>query len=133
MAGSLTGYGVLYFAGVKLAGYSAAGFLINRRAHAAKPNPLVFGATRTVVGIAAGLVFPFVSESYDLNISPFAIYAMLAPLRLCEWLVLLWLFYTRRSVKLPWARFSLYGTGWSYVLDLPALLSIMFVPGGWID
>src|SRR5437879_1898932 len=50
MPGAPTEIGLVYFAGVKLAGYTAAGFGLNQLAGSAKPNPALFGLTRTACG-----------------------------------------------------------------------------------
>ena len=66
--------------------------------------------------------------------SHFAFYALLAPIRILEWLLLLALFYRRQLWSLRNALgYSLLGTGWSYLLDLPAILAMFVLPGGaWI-
>ncbi|MEO7678024.1 MAG: hypothetical protein ABIV39_14795, partial [Verrucomicrobiota bacterium] len=59
--------------------------------------------------------------------------ALLAPIRICEWVILLRLFFHRdwnwsRSLKL-----AALGTAWSYVLDIPAIMAFFVIPGGaWI-
>jgi hypothetical protein len=57
----------------------------------------------------------------------------LAPVRVAEWWFLLWLFYDRqlRQKRKDWNWVAL-GTGYSYALDIPALLGFCITGGAWI-
>jgi len=72
----------------------------------------------------------------DITHSMFLWYALLVPIRLLEWVGTIWVFYERKAARTDWQRISkcsLVGSAWSYVLDIPAALSLIVVPGGmWI-
>ena len=129
-------FGLAYFAGIKLAGYSAAGAYLNRQAPAEAPRPaaLRFGITRTLVGIGVGTGFGLAFSTAASSPAEGGFYAALIPLRLLEWLLVLWVFY--RGVPSIYGRrweLSTRGIVWSYLLDLPALAAAFVLPGGvWI-
>lgn len=62
------------------------------------------------------------------------------PVRLLEWLAVIWFFYERRSPaesdSARWSRafkWSALGILWSGLLDIPALLAVFALPGGvWV-
>jgi len=139
MPGGLGLIGFVAFGGVKLAGYTGAGAVLNRYL-LPKPEPLSIlkvGATRTGIGLVAGLsyglatalVSNFVSEKLGLAL----FFTLLIPLRLAEWLILLRLFFwDALGRKVPWKWMAL-GTGWSFALDGIAIACAFVVPGGiWI-
>jgi hypothetical protein len=126
--------GAVYFTGVKLAGYSAAGAYLNRRAATHHPTPLVFGAARTILGVAAGVTYGYILSRFSVSNTELAFYAGLVPVRIFEWLAIIWLFYRKNpQIAANRARYVAQGIGWSYVLDLPAVLAAFAIPGGfWI-
>jgi hypothetical protein len=128
-APSLLGLG--YYAAIKLAGYSAAGLLINRRYRAPGPHPVLFGTARMVLGLVAGLT---VGALLRVAHNELLFYLVLAPVRMGEWLLVLWLFYGRAGLpRSRWLWLSVLGSLWSYLLDLPAILAAFTLPGGmWI-
>jgi len=117
-----------------LVGYGLAGYQLNRLCRTTKPNPIIFGLTRTGLGLAAGVAFASVALWSDLTQSEAEFYVGLAPVRMAEWLLILWLFYVRSGLSRGrWVAYSALGSLWSYVLDIPAALSIFVIPGGvWI-
>lgn len=134
MPGGASLLGVAYFSAVKLAGYSYAGHFINTREQLAAPRPLMFGAGRTALGIAVGVPTSFGMAMLfpDHPMSWFLL--ALVPIRLLEWLLMLWLAY--RAPSGPWTRrwrYAGYGIAWSFVLDVPAIAAMFVLPGGfWI-
>jgi hypothetical protein len=134
LPGGGTFLGIAYFAAVKFAGYSAAGYFVNRSENTNRPKPLVFGGVRTALGIAAGISYSFLLSWVSVSNQELIFYAGLIPVRFLEWLLVLWLFY--RNVPQVRARRMLYvvlGVIWSYILDLPAVLIAFVLPGGfWI-
>jgi hypothetical protein len=126
--------GLAYFAAVKFAGYTAAGVWLNRRYGQSARTPFAFGMARTALGVAAGFAFGFLALGLGLTKSELAFYLLLAPIRLAEWSLIIWLFYGREEPDLR--RLVVYatlGSLWSYVLDLPAILAVFILPGGaWI-
>ena len=134
MPGGGTILGIGYFAAVKLAGYSAAGVFINRREKVQHPHPVLFGSARTVLGVAAGMSYAFTLGSFSVSNQEIVFYAGLIPLRIVEWLLLLWLFYRNTpGTRRRWVWYIALGVIWSYVLDLPAVFAAFTLPGGfWI-
>jgi hypothetical protein len=49
--------GLAYFAAVKFAGYSLAGSFMKKRLSSATPRVPLFGAARTILGLAVGIGF----------------------------------------------------------------------------
>ena len=95
--------------------------------------PWLVGGVRTVIGLAAGIGAAYVASQLGILRSEVGFYALLAPIRICEWLILFRLFFHRdwdwsRSLKL-----AAFGAVWSYVLDIPAIMAVFVIPGGaWI-
>jgi hypothetical protein len=134
MPGGGTFLGIAYFAAVKFAGYSAAGHFINRSGKTPRPNPLVFGGVRTALGVAAGIGYALLLSELSVTNKELTFYVGLIPVRFLEWLLVLWLFYG--NVPETGKRRMLYvvlGVIWSYMLDLPAVVTAFALPGGfWI-
>lgn len=127
-------FGLIYFAAVKLGGYTAAATVLKRQFPESNATPWLVGGVRTVIGLAAGFAAVFTAGHLGIIRSEFGFYALLAPIRMCEWLVLFALFFRRPTWE--WARslkIAVLGTLWSYVLDVPAVLAVFTLPGGaWI-
>lgn len=134
MPGGPTEIGIVYFSAVKLVGYSAAGLYLNRVEHTTRPHPLAFGVVRTVVGIAAGISYAFLLSGFAISNQEITFYAGLIPIRIIEWLVLLWLFYRgAENIETKRWKYVVLGVLWSYALDLPAVFAAFVLPGGfWI-
>jgi hypothetical protein len=126
--------GLVYFVGVKLAGYSAAGYQLNRLIVSPHPRPIVFGVARTALGLAAGISFGLLALKFGLGKSEPVFYVALLPIRVGEWLLILWYFYRRANLsRRRQLGFAAAGTAWSYVLDLPAVFAVFAIPGGaWV-
>ena len=134
MAAGPAPLGLVYFAAVKLVGYTAAASFIKTRISGSSASPWLVGGVRTVIGLAAGIGAAYVASQLGILRSEVGFYALLAPIRICEWLIVLGLFFRRpdwdwpRSLKL-----AALGTLWSYVLDIPAIMAVFVIPGGaWI-
>jgi hypothetical protein len=125
--------GLAYFAAVKLVGYTGAASFIKWWIPGSSASPWLVGGVRTVIGLGAGIGGAFLASQLGLLRSEVGFYALLAPIRMCEWLILLRLFFhhdwnSSRSLKL-----AALGTVWSYVLDIPAIVAVFVIPGGvWI-
>jgi hypothetical protein len=126
--------GLVYFAGVKLAGYSYAGRWLNRRLGASKPRPLVFGIVRTVLGLVVGIAFGMSMLGFEMVRSVPLFYVALLPVRICEWLLVLAVFYGRAPISgIRRLGYAAAGSVWSLILDLPAIYAVFALPGGaWI-
>jgi len=125
--------GLTYFAGIKLVGYSAAGAYVNRHERVVQPRPIVFGLARTAIGLGAGIAYALTVSQLAITRGELTFYLGLLPIRVLEWLAVLWLFYRATSERRHWPRYVLAGIGWSFFLDLPAILAAFTLPGGvWI-
>ncbi|MDB4906267.1 MAG: hypothetical protein JWO05_1051 [Gemmatimonadetes bacterium] len=126
--------GAVYFGAVKLIGYSAAGYYVNRREGLPAPRPLIFGATRAIIGVVVGSSYGYAYERFAPYSSPLPFYLGLIPIRILEWLFVFWLFYRHVSPlrqRLP--GYTVAGILWSFVLDIPAMATLFVLPGGfWI-
>jgi hypothetical protein len=133
MPGGPLPLGLAYFAAVKFVGYTAAASFIKRRIPDSSASPWLVGGVRTVIGLGAGIGAAYVASQLGILRSEVGFYALLAPIRICEWLIVLRLIFHRdwdwsRSLKL-----AALGTVWSYVLDIPAIMAVFAIPGGsWI-
>jgi hypothetical protein len=134
MAAGPATLGLVYFTAVKFAGYTAAAAFIKRRIPSTTKSAWLIGGVRTAIGIGVGLGAVYAFSRLGIIRSEISFYALLAPIRICEWLLLLALFFRRpewdwpRSLKLAGL-----GAVWSYVLDVPAILAVFVIPGGaWI-
>ena len=134
MPGGPSLVGLAYFAGIKLAGYSAAGAWLRKKYDRPEAKPLKFGIARTVLGLVVGIAFATTMLQIGIVESGVTYYLLLFPVRFAEWYVVIWGFFERHAVR-PGSLigYSLLGSVWSYVLDLPAMLAMFALPGGvWI-
>lgn len=140
--------GLAYFALIKLAGYTAAGWALNWlyggtahrspvvfadqiaeqviRKPVAYANPILFGVVRTVLGLLGGLAVCFFGTVIYGDDRLF--YIILAPVRYAEWLLVIWWFYGRVSPGI-WrlTGYSLLGALWSCLLDIPAIPALFLL------
>lgn len=144
MAGAPTGMGFLYFAAVKAAGYTAASVVLKYGYglwRAAKPSIWALGLTRTGIGLVAGGIYGgvWILALNKFNSSGgegFAVlfYAFLLPIRLGEWILLIWLFLDRglHQRGRMW-KYAAFGTICSYALDAIGVGAALVLPGGfWV-
>ena len=128
---SLLGLG--YFVGVKLVGYTAAGYWLRARCPLRAP-PLAFGAARTALGLAVGIAVTSLLGLAGWDRATPLFFLALVPVRFWEWrLTLHW--FTARDGLTPIQRstYALGGIAWSFALDLPAILAVFTIPGGsWV-
>lgn len=128
--------GYLAFSAVKLAGYTLAGWYLNRRYSNATAHFALVGLTRTIIGIVFGAALALATY---FPISLFGIAGILVyilgliPVRLLEWWIIIFIFYDRSMQSMPkdW-RFAALGTAWSFALDIPALIGLVATAGFWI-
>ena len=126
--------GLVYFGAVKLVGYTAAASFIRRQIPGSTAPPWLVGGVRTVIGLGAGTGAIYVASKLGIVRSEIGFYALLAPIRICEWLLLLGLFFRQPSWEWPCSfRLAALGALWSYALDIPAIFAVFAIPGGaWI-
>jgi len=126
--------GFAYFAAVKFVGYTAAAVYLKRKIPRSIASPWLLGGVRTAIGIGVGMGAVWIASKLGILKSEVGWYVLLAPIRICEWLILLGLFF--RHPAWEWSRslkLALLATVWSYILDIPAVLAVFVIPGGaWI-
>ena len=140
MPGGAGAVGYLAFGLVKAAGYTVVARSLKRMSGAegpAAPKVLSVGLARTGVGIAVGLAYGWLWLTFgpESDLSPLIYYALLFPIRLAEWGVVLWFFFGRNTTPpegFYW-KGTLLGTAASYGLDAIGVVAAFVVPGGfWI-
>jgi hypothetical protein len=137
--------GFAYFAGIKLAGYSAYAAVVNRSEAVAletkvRPSFLWVGLVRTLIGVSAGVSFGLFFWLLQRRYSGLgayggmAFFALLVPVRILEWLLLWRLFYRRSGMRGGVrTKFILFGIVVSFALDCVGIAAMMVIPGGaWI-
>ena len=115
--------GYIVFCMVKFVGYSFAGLLLSESYRRSDRNSWAVGGTRTLIGMGASAAYYGLFNL--LSIPEGALpWIGLIPVRLAEWWLLLWMFYDRPLQQRPkgWRCVS-FGTFWSYLLDLPAIVA----------
>jgi MFS family permease len=141
MGASHPGVGYCVYFGIKLAGYSAAAAVIGNYYERRDRNPLLVGTTRTVIGVVVGVAYwlglaallsAFPPPERGAGLTYLAV-AGLIPVRLAEWQFLIWLFYNRewKDRHKRWTT-SAIATGWSFLLDIPAIIGLIMTSGIWI-
>lgn len=144
MAGAPTAAGFLYFTGIKAAGYTAASVVLKigyGLRGAPKPSVWAVGLTRTGIGLAAGALYGglWILAMNKFNTmegegSAILFYVFLLPIRLAEWILLIWLFLDRglQQRGRMW-KYAAFGTICSYALDAIGVAAAFVLPGGiWV-
>ena len=136
MPGGPAPLGFACFSAVKLAGYSAAAWYFKRRYARSDLSSWKIGAARTALGLVVGASYGaiwWLAGKWTAN-SDLVYLALLFPIRLGEWSLILWLFFERQQLmRRRLLANSLLGTAWSYVLDAIGIFAALVIPGGiWI-
>ncbi len=121
--------GGIAFGAIKLVGYCFAAHIISKQYEKLPTSWFRIGLTRTLIGLAFG--YPYYSWATSFH-SPYFLLGLI-PIRIIEWLLLIVLFYDRRLSN--WRQALVVasaGTGWSFLLDLPAIFGYILVGGFWI-
>jgi hypothetical protein len=131
--------GFAYFVGVKFAGYTVAGLAIRKVYPEFTGSIVKVGATRTTIGIGAGLMYGVLwwlgSELFPkANPSGVFYFLGLLPIRVGEWMWLMYLFFDRSWIDPQKAfRVAVGGSIWSYCLDAIGIGAAFVIPGGiWV-
>jgi hypothetical protein len=132
--------GYVTFCGLKAVGYTAAAPLISRMLGRDNVNPYAVGATRTLIGMAAGIVLygmagmvrAAAGPTVRYHFGPLSVVALIL-MRIAEWWLLIWLFYRQRpcSRGRDWL-VVLLGILWSFILDVPATIGWLIVGGFYV-
>jgi len=144
MAGAPTPAGFLYFTAVKAVGYTAASVVLKYGYgawRAAKPRIWALGLTRTGIGLVAGGLYGGLwilalnkFDKFAGEGSAVLFYVFLLPIRLAEWILLIWLFLDRglHERGRMW-QYAAFGTICSYALDAVGVGAAFVLPGGfWV-
>jgi|SRR5579863_2115003 hypothetical protein len=144
MAGAPTPMGFVYFTAVKAVGYTAASVVLKiGYGLRGLPEPRIWavGLTRTGIGLAAGamygglwiLVLNGINSSGGEGYAAF-FYLFLLPIRLVEWILLIWLFFDRGlHHRIRMWKYAAFGTICSYALDAIGVGAALVLPGGfWV-
>lgn len=125
--------GLLAFPAIKAGGYMAFAVFLNRSFPDSPRNIVYVGGCRMLLGLAFGTVlalfsFPFVFVS-GLGLLVYII--GLIPVRGLEWWIIIRGFYGHKpwnEVKAP----IILGIVWSFLLDVPALIGLVYTASFWI-
>ena len=119
----------LTYAAVKIAGYALFAKVLNRYAEQPAP-PLKFGLVKTVLGLAGGIAYFFLSMYLaGEDTSDVLMYIGTLPVRLLVWATVIQMFYRDGLQRRTMVLATLAGTAWSYVLDGLMLLLFGILPG----
>ena len=127
--------GYVAFCAVKFAGYSVAAHWMSLYFKANDRNLFVVGGIRTLIGMGAGAMYYGAMRCFVENpLSTGSGFILgLAPIRIIEWTLLIWLFYKRNRLdERKTFGVVIAATVWSYVLDIPAIIGFIFSAGVWI-
>ncbi len=136
--------GLAYFTGVKLAGYTGYAYFLRRKlfddvANGGFSRTVKIGATRTGIGLAAGIAYgglALLSRGiFGAGASSGAYFMLgLLPVRFLEWWLLLWMFFWPRTGDRSKAGWGIgLGIVVSYLLDAIGIGAALVLPGGfWV-
>jgi hypothetical protein len=136
------GISVFYWA--KAAGYTAASVVLKigyGLRGAPKPSVWALGLTRTGIGLAAGALYGGLwilalskFDTFEGAGSAVLFYVFLLPIRLAEWILLIWLFLDRGlHLRARMWKYAAFGMICSYVLDAIGVGAAFVLPGGfWV-
>ena len=127
--------GLIVFATIKLIGYSAFAFYLNRLFPDSAKNFLLVGCARTVIGLAFGSVLTLIGFVATMLAGPIGIILyilVLIPVRFLEWSIVVNGMYKIKRTDPNWKEAIGAGIIWSFILDVPALIGFFSTGGFWI-
>ena len=117
---------------VKFVGYTASAYFFNTHYGDRNANPILFGATRTALGMLLGAAVGF-AGLITLNLAFVVFLFGLIPFRIFEWYLTLWIFYRKSSnYSESLVTNIVLGIFWSFALDIPAIIGFIATGGFWI-
>jgi hypothetical protein len=136
---SVNSVGVIAFLCFKFAGYLLLFVLLKRVQPAVQASVILMASARAVLGILAGGMLYFgwdaarhrFSGFYNFSLEAAPYYSVLFVLRVLVWAATIYIFW--RSASLRHDKVWLYALGgslWSSLMDVPAAIFALFVPGG---
>lgn len=141
MPGGPTPAGLLCFTAIEAPGYTAASVVLKSGyglRGAPKPRTWAVGLTRTGIGPAAGALYGglriLALNKLSGEGSEALFYVLLLPIRLAEWIRLIWLFLDRGlHERVRMWKYAAFGTICSYALDAIGVGAAFVLPGGfWV-
>jgi hypothetical protein len=142
MAGAAGPMGFAAFTGVKFVGYTLAALALKKAFARTDANVFQVGLARTGIGLVVGTLFGgaailLASSAHTdsgYNLVSVLFFALLIPIRLGEWSLLIHFFFDRGLIKRAKdLRYAALGTVWSFLLDAVGIYAAFVVPGGvWI-
>lgn len=124
-------YGFMAYVAIKFIGYVVAGAAIRKREPDATVGKFGFGASRTVIGIALGIPLLYLFSRLHVGYTSPLFFPLLSVASACSWVVSLRIHFGGDDPQ--WRtllRRAAYGTLWSRLLDIPAMLAAIALPGG---
>lgn len=132
------GMGLVYFAGVKVIGYTIASGVVKHAFQMSgqkKPNVLIAGLIRSGIGLSVGIPFGYAwfNGTIGLDWPQEYFFAALIPIRFAEWLFFFRWQFNRTPLQNRTMFAMLGGTVWSFLLDAIGIVSAFVIPSGaWI-
>jgi hypothetical protein len=132
--------GFVAFAGVKFVGYTLAALALKKAFKRPDTNIFKVALARTGIGLVAGAIFGGIwilaatGEGKAAGFASGLFFALLIPVRIAEWCLLIHLFFDKGLVdRNKDTKYAAFGVIWSFVLDAIGIFSAFVVPGGfWI-
>ncbi|SRR5216684_4008098 len=134
--------GFVAFAGVKFVGYTLAALVLRKAFKKPDSNVFKVGLARTGIGLAAGALFggtsillaTHVQRQSTGDLATVLFFALLIPVRIAEWCLLIHLFFDKGLVdRNKDTKYAALGVIWSFALDAIGIFAAFVVPGGfWI-
>lgn len=137
MPGGLTEpLGLIAFPAIKAAGYTAFAIYLNRKFPSKPRNIFAVGLSRMLLGLVFGTLLAFLSFPFVFNFGiGILIYTTgLIPVRILEWWIIIKAFYGLGK-PLAWSEVSVpiaLGVVTSFLLDVPALVGLVYAANFWI-
>lgn len=128
---------LLGFPAIKAAGYTAFAVYLNSLYPHRPRNIFLVGLFRMLLGLTFGTIlatlsFPFV---FVFGIGLLIYLGGLIPIRILEWWITIKTLYKNEEGKISWSDAKpaiTHGVVWSFILDIPALIGLVYAGGFWI-
>ena len=128
--------GLIAFPAIKAAGYTAFAIYLNRKFPNNPRNIFAVGLSRMLLGLGFGILLAFLSFPFVFvfGIGVLIYIIGLIPVRILEWWITIKSFYSLDQ-PLSWSEMSApitLGVVTSFLLDIPALIGLVYAANFWI-